>query len=96
MNKNYELWIDLPTYVRNVKSYLNFGDCEVISLEEIPLPSNSNIDKKELFNNGEFKRWKVFAEFSIPRKDVRGYLESILNCNLVLCSDKKMGVANAN
>jgi hypothetical protein len=93
-NQSYELWINLPTYVKDVKSYLHLSDCEVSSFKFI----SDNHDKLlgDSFNNGDFNRWQVFIELSTPRKDVRGYLESILNCNLVLCSEKKKETANAN
>jgi len=74
----YELWINLPTSVTDVKSYLNLRDCEVLSSEFI-------------FKNDKpsYNRWDVLVELPTPRKDIRGYLEGRVNCHLVTSFEKK-------
>jgi hypothetical protein len=96
-NKQYELWIDLPTSVKDVEDYLYSRNYDVKSSTEIPLTFGENIDKNQLFNKGNFKRWKVLIELTAPLKDIRGNLTSRLNCNLVACFPKSIeGIENAN
>jgi hypothetical protein len=81
MNKptQYELWIDLPTSVTDVESYLKLRDCKVLSSEFVGKIKTESIN-----------RWDVLVELSTPRRDVRGYLEGRVNCNLVASFERKM------
>ncbi|MEK6826949.1 MAG: hypothetical protein AABX99_00500 [Nanoarchaeota archaeon] len=74
----YELWIDLPTSVNDVDSYLNLRDCEVL-----------NSDFVGQINNPNFNRWQVLVELPTPRKDIHGYLEGRIKCRLVASFEKK-------
>ena len=83
MNNQYELWINLPSSITDVQRYLGSQSREVLLSEEI-------------FEGENFKRWKAVVQFDYPIKDVKGIIESGLDCKVIGCFKLNKELENAN